>query len=48
MIIDSDTHISPTGEDAMGITYGDLLRRMDHAGADRGWNDPLKKDGVYD
>jgi hypothetical protein len=32
MIIDADTHISPTGEDAMAITYGGLLRRMDRAG----------------
>jgi hypothetical protein len=35
MIIDADTHISPTGEDAMAITYGELLRRMDHAGVDK-------------
>jgi predicted TIM-barrel fold metal-dependent hydrolase len=35
MIIDADTHISPTGEDAMAITYGALLRRMDHAGVDK-------------
>ena len=32
MIIDADTHISPTGEDAMAITVEDLLRRMDRAG----------------
>jgi predicted TIM-barrel fold metal-dependent hydrolase len=32
MIIDADTHISPTGEDAMAITYDELLRRMDRAG----------------
>ena len=32
MIIDADTHISPTGEDAMAITYNELLRRMDRAG----------------
>ncbi len=35
MIIDADTHISPTGEDAMAITYDELLRRMDHAGVDK-------------
>lgn len=35
MIIDADTHISPTAEDAMAITYGDLLRRMDRAGVDK-------------
>jgi predicted TIM-barrel fold metal-dependent hydrolase len=35
MIIDADTHISPTGEDAMAITYGELLRRMDRAGVDK-------------
>ena len=32
MIIDADTHISSTGEDAMAITYDELLRRMDRAG----------------
>jgi predicted TIM-barrel fold metal-dependent hydrolase len=31
MIIDADTHISPTGEDARAITIDDLLRRMDRA-----------------
>jgi predicted TIM-barrel fold metal-dependent hydrolase len=35
MIIDADTHISPTGEDAMAITYDELLRRMDRAGVDK-------------
>jgi predicted TIM-barrel fold metal-dependent hydrolase len=35
MIIDADTHISPTGEDAMAITVDDLLHRMDHAGVDK-------------
>jgi len=35
MIIDADTHISPTGEDSLAITYGELLRRMDRAGVDR-------------
>jgi predicted TIM-barrel fold metal-dependent hydrolase len=35
MIIDADTHISPTGEDAMSITYDELLRRMDRAGVDK-------------
>jgi uncharacterized protein len=35
MIIDADTHISPTGEDAMAITYDELLRRMDRAGVNR-------------
>ncbi len=35
MIIDADTHISPTGEDAMAITCGELVRRMDRAGVDR-------------
>ena len=32
MIIDADTHISPTGEDANAITIDELLRRMDRAG----------------
>jgi predicted TIM-barrel fold metal-dependent hydrolase len=35
MIIDADTHISPTGEDAMAITFDELLRRMDRAGVDK-------------
>ncbi|MGA9347649.1 MAG: amidohydrolase family protein [Anaerolineae bacterium] len=35
MIIDADTHISPTGEDAMAITYDELLRCMDRAGVDK-------------
>ena len=35
MIIDADTHISPTGEDAMAITHDELVRRMDRAGVDR-------------
>jgi predicted TIM-barrel fold metal-dependent hydrolase len=35
MVIDADTHISPTGEDAMAITYADLLRRMDQAGVEK-------------
>jgi predicted TIM-barrel fold metal-dependent hydrolase len=35
MIIDADTHISPTGEDALAITHGELVRRMDRAGVDR-------------
>jgi predicted TIM-barrel fold metal-dependent hydrolase len=35
MIIDADTHISPTGEDAMAITIDDLLRRMDRAGVNK-------------
>ena len=35
MILDADTHISPTGEDAMAITYDELLRRMDRAGVDK-------------
>ena len=35
MIIDADTHISPTGEDAMAITYDELVRRMDRAGVDK-------------
>jgi len=35
MIIDADTHISPTGEDAMAITVDDLLHRMDRAGVDK-------------
>jgi predicted TIM-barrel fold metal-dependent hydrolase len=32
VIIDADTHVSPTGEDTMAITYNELLRRMDRAG----------------
>lgn len=35
MIIDADTHISPTGEDVMAITIDELLRRMDRAGVDK-------------
>jgi predicted TIM-barrel fold metal-dependent hydrolase len=35
MIIDADTHISPTGEDDRAITIDKLLRRMDRAGVDR-------------
>ena len=35
MIIDADTHISPTGEDANAITIDELLRRMDRAGVDK-------------
>ena len=35
MIIDADTHISPTGEDVMAITYDELVRRMDRAGVDQ-------------
>ena len=35
MIIDADTHISPTGEDDRAITIDDLLRRMDRAGVDQ-------------
>ncbi len=35
MIIDADTHISPTGEDVMAITYDELLRCMDRAGVDK-------------
>jgi predicted TIM-barrel fold metal-dependent hydrolase len=32
LIIDADTHISPTGEDASAITIDELLCRMDRAG----------------
>ena len=35
MIIDADTHISPTGEDARAITFEDLVRRMDRAEVDK-------------
>ena len=35
MIIDADTHISPTGEDAMAIPYEELIRRMDRAAVDK-------------
>jgi len=35
MIIDADTHISPTGEDSRAITIDNLLRRMDRAGVDK-------------
>ena len=35
MIIDADTHISPTGEDANAITIDELLRRMDRARVDK-------------
>ena len=43
MTIDADTHISPTGEDAMAITYDELLRRMDRAGVAKAltWLRPL-------
>jgi predicted TIM-barrel fold metal-dependent hydrolase len=35
MIIDADTHISPTREDAMAITIEELIRRLDRAGVDK-------------
>jgi len=35
MIIDADTHISPTGEDSNAISYNELLRRMDRAQVDK-------------
>lgn len=35
MIIDADTHISPTGEDAMALTIDELIRSMDRAGVDK-------------
>ena len=35
MIIDADTHISPTGEDPMAIPYDELIRRLDRAGVDK-------------
>jgi len=35
LIIDADTHISPTGEDANAITIDELLWRMDRAGVDK-------------
>jgi predicted TIM-barrel fold metal-dependent hydrolase len=35
MIIDADTHISPTREDALAITHDELVRRMDRAGVDK-------------
>lgn len=35
MIIDADTHISPTGEDRFAITAAELIRRMDRAGVDK-------------
>lgn len=35
MIIDADTHISLTGEDANAITFDELVRRMDRAGVDK-------------
>ena len=35
MIIDADTHISPTAEDGHAIPYEELLRRMDRSGVDR-------------
>jgi predicted TIM-barrel fold metal-dependent hydrolase len=35
VIIDADTHISPTGEDAMAITIEELVKRLDRAGVDK-------------
>lgn len=35
MILDADTHISPTGEDAFAIPVEELLRRMDRAGVEK-------------
>jgi predicted TIM-barrel fold metal-dependent hydrolase len=35
MIIDADTHISPTSEGGISITTDELLRRMDRAGVDK-------------
>ena len=35
MILDADTHISPTAEDSMAITSDELVRRMDRAGVDK-------------
>jgi predicted TIM-barrel fold metal-dependent hydrolase len=35
LIIDADTHISLTGEDANAITFDELVRRMDRAGVDK-------------
>lgn len=35
MIIDADTHISPTPEGGNSISTGELLRRMDRAGVDK-------------
>jgi predicted TIM-barrel fold metal-dependent hydrolase len=35
VIIDADTHISPTGEDAMAITIDELIRRLDRAKVDK-------------
>lgn len=35
MIVDADTHISPTPEGGNSIGYEELLRRMDRAGVDK-------------
>jgi predicted TIM-barrel fold metal-dependent hydrolase len=35
LIVDADTHISPTGEDDRAITIDELLRRMDRAHVDK-------------
>jgi predicted TIM-barrel fold metal-dependent hydrolase len=35
MIIDADTHVSPTGEDGFALEIDELIRRMDRAGVDK-------------
>ena len=35
MIIDADTHISPTGEDAYAVTVETLIENMDRSGVDK-------------
>jgi predicted TIM-barrel fold metal-dependent hydrolase len=35
MIIDADTHVSPTGEDGFALEIDDLIGRMDRAGVDK-------------
>jgi predicted TIM-barrel fold metal-dependent hydrolase len=35
MIIDADTHVSPTGEDGFALEIDELIGRMDRAGVDK-------------
>lgn len=35
MIVDADVHLSPTNEGGLGITYEELIRRMERSGVDK-------------
>jgi hypothetical protein len=50
MIIDADTHVSPPGEDAMAMTYDELVRSLDRAGVDKAltWLRPPYMREIYD